>query len=84
MNHRPDRRLIDAEPECDGSDHDPCFVRHPSLLIGPSFRGLHLAVVSEGGKAFSRQKLDCGRYPRDRRNIDDDTPVLVAAQRLHQ
>ena len=84
MHHRPHRSLVDAQSEGDRAHQHAHFIRHPAFLVVPSLRGLHLAVIADGGNLLLFEKVHRLFNFGDGRRVNNDAAVLVVAQGAQQ
>src|SRR5271154_1344350 len=84
VNHRPHRRLVDAQTKSDSANQHPHFVGHPPLLAAPPRIGSHLAVISHGGDVAIFQKIDSLLHAINRRRINNHVAARIAVQSLDQ
>ena len=87
MNHRPHRRLVDAQPKCNRPHQHPSLVRHPAFLILPPHRRFHFRVIRNRRNPALLQEFDRLLHPPNRRRIYDHAFSRIlpqgAAEQFH-
>ncbi len=84
VDHRPHRRFVDPQPECQRAHQYRNFVGHPGFLIVPAFFRVHFPVITNCLNAALCQKLDGLADSCSGGRVDDDVLSLMRAQRGHQ
>lgn len=82
VNDKPHIRLVDAETERIGRDHDRLPAAHEGLLRRLALRVLHLAVVLADRVVACLQPLAQPLDKLDDRAVDDDGAMLVPFAQL--